>query len=282
LALPVRSKGGFLNGVSGTLNSLTFKAGKTGKNGDREWRKYSVVALITPDGGKPTEQFLDAGFLPEGVNVSKDGRTLDGAAAIEFDEDTQVYKFLSSMIDKGFPEDRLGDFKNYDGVAGTRATFIRVVDEEATKKLGKRVGKPGTKSAGKQFDRDNLLVSEIISVPELKAAKGAKKPAAPKPAKPAAAPAASAPAPAAEAAADDNGAGTDDIVKAILAKAGGTIEFGKFGASAVRYGLDNKMDAKAYGALREEIISDAYLAGAVDRGILTVVGEGKDRVLVAA
>lgn len=242
---------------------------------------YSGVAVILPDGGKPTEQFLSAGFLDAGFSISKDGRSIEGPGDYMVDTDTQLGKFIVSLVEgEGLrlPEELLGNLRNYDGIAGTRATFVRVVDEALTEKLGKKTSKKG-----KEFPREDLLVSEVLSLPDAKAAKGAaaKKTTAPKPAAAKAAPAAAPATPAAEAPAADAG-NTDEVVKAILTENKGTLEFAKLGAAAVRYGLNNKMDKNEYGALRETVISDEYLAGAVDRGVIAIAGEGKDRVLIAA
>lgn len=281
MALPFRrgGKGGFLNGVSGVINSLTFKAGKTGKKGDREWRKYSGVAVITPDGGKPTEQFLDAGFLDDGFDVSKDGRSIEGPGDYALDVDTQLGKFIVSLVEGDglrVPEAALGDLRSYDAIAGTRCTFKKVVDEEATKRLGMKKGKPGTKSAGKEFPREDLLVAEVLSLPDAKA-KGAKKTVAPK------TPAAKATAPAAPAPVDAGSAyDPDTAIKTIITEAGGTIEFGKLSAAAVRFGLKNKLPAPAYNALRDQVTNEEFLAGAVERGVIAIEGEAKERVLIAA
>lgn len=198
------------------------------------------------------------------------------------------------------PEALLGDLRNYDDVGGLRAKFKRVNDEDATKQAGfsaikkakglaaakaasdadlmaagKRKGKVGTKSAGKEFERDQLLIAEVISLPDAK--KGGKKPKAAKPAAEAAAPAADAPA-------TDTSSpeATDAILKTIVQGAGGTIEIGKLSAAAVRYGLKAKMDAKGYNALRDLVTGEEYLAGAVERNVIAIEGEGKERVLIAA
>ena len=292
MALPFKKPGGsFLNGVSGIINSLTFKLGKSGETKDgRPWQQYSGVVVITPDGGSPTEQYLHAGFLDDGFSVSsKDGRSIDGEGTYELDTDTPLGKFVVSLVDQGegkksVPEALLGDLRNYDGIAGTRATFVRVVDEEATKKLGKRKGKEGTKSAGKEFDRDNLLVSEVISLPEPK--KSGQKTTAPKAAKataPAAAPAAPAPAAVASTAAtadpDD-----DTELKAILEANGGTLDQGKLSAAAVRYAMKNQgvYNPKAREALRVKVMDEAYLAAAVAREAIAIEGDGASRTVILA
>lgn len=288
MALPFKKtgKGSFLNGVSGVINSITFKAGKKGKRDDgSEWQMYSGVALITPDGGKPTEQFLGAGFLDDGFSISKDGRSIEGPGTYELDVDTQLGKFVVSLVEgpgTRFADTTLGDLRNYDAVAGTRATFKKVVDEELTKELGPKKGKPGTKNAGKDFPREDLLVAEIISLPDPKKA-GAKPKTAPK-AKataPAAAPAAPAAAPA-EAAPAVNAGNPDETLQAIIAGNNGTIELAKLSAAAIRFGLKAKMDKKGYEALRDQLTGEEYLAGAVERGVIAIEGEGKERVLIAA
>jgi hypothetical protein len=224
---------------------------------------------VTPDGGKPTEQFLDAGFLDDGFTISKDGRSIEGDGEYQLDLDTQLGKFILSLVErdsgKTVPEELLGDLRNYDALAGLRVTFVRVIDEEATKKLGKSK----SKKTGKEYDRDNLLVSEVISLPDPKAAKGAKAKATPKAkaSAPAAAPAAEAPA------ADSALAGdVDEELKAVLGFVGGSTELSKLGAAAVRYAMKNqdKYDAKGREALRVRLVDEANLKAAEERGVIVL------------
>lgn len=295
MALPFRKRGGnggFLNGVSGVIKSIGFKANKTGKTKKgNTYTQYSGVVLVVPDGGEPVEQYLDAGFLYGDNTVSEDGRTIKGADVYTIDPDTQFGRFIASLVEgegNRLPEDLLGDCRNYDGVAGTRVTFARQVDEEATfnrgvYKLGakaKNMDRAAVIEAGKRVDKkdkskkfmlDNLLVAEVLAGPEPGAKSGAKKAAGSK---------AAASKPAAEPAAID----TDQADAALAAIVGGaadkTIARDKLSSAVLRYAVANKLSGAERDALRTLLASDEYLDSAVERELIVLDGEGKGQSIV--
>lgn len=288
--------GGFLNGVTGRIDAITFKAnstGKTKKGGD--WTTYSGVVTVTPDGGEAVEQYLDAGFLYGDNKISKDGRTIEGNDLYTLDSETQFGRFIFSLVegrDTGnfLTEDALGDGRNYDGVAGARVTFARVLDVEGTKargarilgankaknatdeqliEAGKRKVKKG-KSEGKSFMLDNLLVSDVVAGPE--PTKGGKKQKAAKPAAtaaPAAAPAA------------DMTEQADAALKAILGAAdNATLGADKLSNKFLRYAVNAGIGRDQMEPLRQFLVGDDYLKSAEDRELIVIKGEGKAREIV--
>src|SRR5262249_47512242 len=140
----------------------------------------SLKLAIQPDGADPVEQYAPAGFLYGNNAISKDGRTIEGSDNYSLDGATAAGQFIISLVETGgsrpanldrgnrFPQELLGDLRNYDAVAGTRVVFARVKDEAETKRRGQRVDK----KTGKAYDRDVLLVADVLALPE---AKGGKK-----------------------------------------------------------------------------------------------------------
>ena len=275
-----RGKGGYLNNTSGVIQKITFKLGKKGvsKKG-RPWQSYSAVALILPDGAtKAVEQYMNAGFLPEGNTVSKDGRTIEGTGVFGLDPDTQFYKFVVSLVEgegTRFPQERLGEFRNYEAVDGTRVTFSRVEDPEETKRRGPR----RDEKTGKDYPRDYLLVKEVLELPSEKKAAG-KKAASPK----AKATVAAAKAEAATVApAGDLTAQADEAIKSILTGVENRqIERGKLASAFIKYSLATNLEGKAREDLRKFLLSDEYVADAIMRDLIVVNGEGKSAVLILA
>lgn len=273
MAVPARSRstnGGYLNNTAGLIQKISFKPGKKGvSTKGRPWQSYSAVALILPDGAaKSVEQFLNAGFLPDGNTISKDGRSIEGTGDY-LDPDTQFYKFVVSLVEgegNRFPQDRLGDFRNFEPVDGTRVTFLRVEDPEETARRGPR----RDEKTGKDWPRDQLLIKEVLELPSEKKAAG-KKAASPK-AKAAVA-AAKAPAAAAAPAGDlteQADAALVGILQSIDTK---EIERSKVGGAFIKYALGAGITGPPRETLRKFLVTDDYATGAVDRGVVTL-GEG--------
>src|SRR6185369_4021870 len=106
-----------------------------------------MLLEITPDGAdEPNKRSL---YLGSGqfLKIEDDGKTLvsadeDGAPRL-YDQG-EVFKFIDSLEREGFPaESRFPDPTeekkiNFEGMIGWRIRLVNEVDEEATKKLGKR------------------------------------------------------------------------------------------------------------------------------------------------
>jgi hypothetical protein len=262
-----KSGGGFLNGVEGTIESYKFATKEfTSRKTGNEYTKLSVELVVTPDGAEDSvQQFLDAGFFyPDNQAVSEDGLTLqainDDGDVVDADspvlrEDSEFGQFVGSMIAAGFPEEELGVGVNFEPILGARVRFVRKVDEEATKKLGKRKGKDG-----KEYNRDLLLVDAVLGRAEQKAKGKAK--AAPKTA--------------AKGAKKAAAAGTDQLDAILIAvvedSKSGSVEQKNLAGAFVRHALKNGIAQEDRKALQAQIVDAAYLEDAAARGIVAYDG----------
>lgn len=290
MALPFKRPngggGGYLNGVTGTINAVEFAVNKTGltKRGD-SWTTISVALTVQPDGGDPVVQFLDAGFIYGDNAVSADKRSITGKDDYMLDTTTPWGQFVVSLVEREsgtvLPEDLLGDLRNFDRLVGTRVTLARVRDEDATlargaRKLGaaaktatreqildagKRVSKT---DATKSYMLDKLLVADVVALPPAKAARGGGKRSA--------APAAAAATPVSQGVAVDT-ATADAALMAILAAAkDGVLDRAKVGNAVLRYAVANKLPADDRDALRAMFQDDAYLTAAAARDVVILDG----------
>ncbi len=279
MPLPIRRPGkggGYLNNVAGVIQSIIFAPGKSGENEYGPWMQYSAKLTILPDGAeKATTQFAPAGFLRGNNTISKDGTRIEGDDAYSLEGNQPFGKFVVSLVEgegNRFPEERLGDLRSYDAVAGTRVVFERKPDAEETERKGKRTfeGRDGKEV---EVDQDVLLVKEVLALPNEKVVKGAK-----------ATKGASTPkgaATAAAAAADTDA--TDAALKAILGAAPNrTLSRSKVSSSVIGYAIKAELDGAAREAIRTQLSSDAYIADAVKRELIVVEGEGKTANLILA
>lgn len=280
--------GGFLHGVSGQITDYLFET-KKGEGAKGPWTSLSVKLTIKPDGAEPVDQYLNAGFLYGDNTVSKDGKTIEGQDSYTLRDDTQWGKFLVAVIEKGGEsvEAALGEGRDYSALIGIRLTFARIVDEDGTIEAGKRKlgavkAKTATREqlieAGKREDKkdkskrymlDNLLVSEVLALPEVKKG-GASKPAANKPA---------AAAPAAKAASTDTTTADAALTTILQGVAGQTLERAKINSAVVKYALNAKLSQADRDALRKTLMSDEYLDGAAERGLIVADGTGKSATI---
>jgi len=279
MPLPIRRPGkggGFLNNVAGVIKSIEFVGGNNGENEYGPWLAYSAKATIRPDGAeKDVEQYIPAGFLRGNNTISKNGRRIEGSDPYMLDGNTPFGKFVVSLVEgegTRFPEDRLGDLRSYEAVDGTRVTFERKVDEEETKRQGMRKY-TGTDGKEREVPRDVLLVKEVLALPDTKGGKGASKTTTGGGAKGAAV---------ATAAAADTDA-TDAALTAILSAAKDrTLSRSKVSSSVIGYALKAGLDGAVRESIRTQLSSDAYVADAVERGLIVVEGEGKAANLILA
>lgn len=248
--------GGFLNGVDGVIAGYAFesKDWPAKKKGGEGYTTLSAELLVLQDGAKePVKQFLQAGFLHDDVTISDDGLTLESendAPIILGDSD--FAKFIDSLEapasgDLKFTAFEGTEYRNFEAMVGTRVTFKKVVDVEATEKFGKRVAKTG-KSKGKEFNRDFLAVERILALPDGKKAKKVAKPATGKKTPP-------------PVEADDDAPDAKGALLAMLKEAKGkTIAVAQLSSAAVKYALSNDIEGDDREALREAVIDTDFLA----------------------
>lgn len=156
----IRGGGGFLNNVDGAITGYEF----TNKNVKGEKGKWIYfVPTIQQDGASDevTQHFFMGD--DEQYDVSKDGQTITSEDGVTVGKTVPFTLLIDSMIENGFDESTLPDLAGGDDLelsvlVGQRFRFVQVVDEKATKDLGKRKGTG--KHKGKEFNRTNTIVSK--------------------------------------------------------------------------------------------------------------------------
>lgn len=169
--------GGFLNGVDGVITSyrftdqspskdgpVDFKPGKhKGPDGKLKDNFHSLYFELhaRADGAKEEVQTsLFAGGYDD-YEVSEDGLTLtspDGGP-VSIGASTAAGIFITSIVEAGFDENEFDEDEttaNFEPIVGKRYRFVQRRNDEATKKLGKRVDK----KTGKAYDRNDLVVDQ--------------------------------------------------------------------------------------------------------------------------
>jgi len=189
-----KSGGGFLNGVDGVITGYTFtdefngepfKPGRDPKTGKERFHALYCVLSVRVDGAD--EDVTTTLFVggADDFEVSEDGHVLSSEEGRELGAGTAFAKFITSMVEAGFPEARLPeDSIDFTSIIGTRGRFIQRANEEDTKRLGKRKDK----KTGKEYARTDLVIDQVYELPadEAEAAPAPKakgKPAAGKAAK---------------------------------------------------------------------------------------------------
>ena len=294
--------GGYLNGVAFEINSIGFETKEFEGGKDGTYEKLSAVVNLTPDGGEPVDQFLDAGFLPDGCKLSKDSKTIEGEEFRELLDTTEFIRFVASAVENGFSEALLDDEdgRNFECMEGYRYVGNREKDREQQIRVGKsrlkkgvdpfgkkvpknanptdeeafEAGKRGVKKGehkGKLFDLDVLLGSKTLGKADgdAKPAKSSKSSTKTKQAEPE----------------DDTNDGPDtdrldEVLKAILAENDGTISRGKLQGAVVTWGAENSIAKAEREALREALYDEDYLNEAESRGIITYDADGKKQPIV--
>lgn len=180
-----RKSGGFLNGVDVTWTDYEFttefpgqkKAAK--KKGNDDFNPLYAVISVRLDGADEDEKTTLFAGSADDFEISEDGHTLtpvDDSVGLRGGTGWAI--FIGSLCEAGFDEKLLpdeGEPINYEAALGSRLHLIQQVNEEATKKLGKRKGKDG-----KEYNRQDLVVNKFIAAPgktavaPTKAAKGGK------------------------------------------------------------------------------------------------------------
>jgi hypothetical protein len=177
--------GGFLNGVDGVISGYQFtdefagEAFKPGKvNGKDKFHSLYCLLSVRVDGAD--EDVTTTLFVggADDWTISEDGHTLEPVEdGRELGANTSFAKVITSLVESGFPETNLPeDSINYEAIIGTRARFVQKVNVEDTKKLGKRKDK----KTGKEYDRMDLVIDQVYSLPGTQGAAATAPAAAPK------------------------------------------------------------------------------------------------------
>lgn len=292
--------GGYLNGKTGRINSTELEATKFegGKN-DEGYSKVSLVLDITQEGADDSvKQYLDLGFLPDGAKISKDKKSVVCEDDAPFRDDTEGIRFISSMVENGFPESDIaeGAGKRFDMIDGQRVVFMREKDRDQQIRVGKsRLLKKGKKNPtedeafeagkrevtkgehkGKKFDLDVLLVSKVLGADE---GKGDKKTSSKTSAKKTSAK---------ESEGDDETELDDDrkdeVLRALLTDAkDNTIPRKKIQGAITTWAVENDIEKPERDALAEALFDEDYLAEAADRGVCTYdTDEDKQPIVLVA
>lgn len=230
-----RGGGGFLKGVDGVItgyemtdqfNGNAYSAAKV--NGKVPFHSLYCVLSARVDGADEdvtTTLFVGAA---DDFEVTDDGHTLTPVEeGRELGANTPFAKLITSLVEAGFPETNLPeDSINFESIIGTRVRFEQRTDVEGTKKLGKRKDK----KTGKEYDRQDLVIDQVYSLPGTQTTAAPTKVAGKAPAAKAAGKTAKATAPA---------AGTDvaelaaETVTAIVVDADGSITKTKLGMKLI-------------------------------------------------
>lgn len=225
-----QQSGGILDDVDVMIKEMLFTTWDY--NGQQD-PQLALRLVYVEESGKETEQYYSAGKL-EHMVPSADGRACEAAVGSNktgLNDNCNAALFLKSIIEMGFPEDKIEEAESSTEVFEGTVVHLNAVAQK--------------KRAGLQNQdekvRTILLVTQIKQFPwedagNAQAAAGAKKPAqtgkvATPPAKASGKPAAAAPATNGNAALDDEAGAA---ILAVLAKNGGAVEFKKLGMQVFR------------------------------------------------
>lgn len=163
--------GGFLNGVSGTLVGYEFTDRFKGEKEAGEW-VYLVPSIMLDGADEPVDQHLFMGAAERYV-ISKDKQSITMAddSNVFIGGTTPTGLFLSTAVDKDtddaftsqLPDLSAGEPLELSAMVGQRFTFKQEVDEEGTRKRGKRV--VGTGKDKKEYNRTNTVIDAVLGAP---------------------------------------------------------------------------------------------------------------------
>lgn len=184
----IKSGGGFLNNVDGTLVRYEFTARFKGEKKDGKWVYF--VPYIKQDGSEDeVDQHMFLGAA-ERYTISDDGQelTMEDGSPVSFGASVPFGRFMNSLLTPagggdGFDEDKLPDLEGGDAlelsaIVDERFRFKQQIDEEATKKLGPRVVGAGKNK--REYPRTNVVIDAVLggaskSAGKAKATSGGKK-----------------------------------------------------------------------------------------------------------
>lgn len=179
--------GGRFNNCDGTLtgyeftDTFPFEAKNPRKGKKSDFRSLFGNLSARMDGAEEdTMEPMFAGSADD-FEILEDGKVLvpvDGSIGLR--ANVNWCRFIDSLVAAGFPEGMLADDEiRYEPIIGCRVRFVQRVDDEATRRLGKRKDA----KTGREYDRTYTAVETLYSLPGASTgagkAKGASKPAAP-------------------------------------------------------------------------------------------------------
>jgi len=289
--------GGYLNGVAFVINEVKMKFAEFEGQDDDANKKVTAAVKLTPDGGDEVEQFFDAGFAPDGMTITKDGKLkFEGTKRLSSNSDW--IRLVSSAVETGFPEAELDESEGADFsvLEGYRFIGQREKDPEQQKRVGRsrlkrgvdafgkkvsknakptdeeafEAGKRGVKKGehkGKLFDLDILLVKTVGKDGESSTKGKTSKATTSKASK-------------ATESDDDASDGPDtdrkdEVLIAVLKEHDGTLNRGNLQGRFVTWAAENDVEKPERDALRDAIYDEDYLNNAAERGIITYDSDEK-------
>lgn len=183
-------KGGGGGSVEGEIVDYTFMDTFPFADDDADEKENDNIYLLLvlrPDGVDEDDEenftkrslYLGSGKF---LRIEEDGKTLvssDDDGTPRLYDQGEVFKFVASLEEAGFPaearfpdpeEEKVIDLR---AMLGTRVRLANEVDEEATKKYGKRKVTKG-KHKGKEFNRTYTKVTKVLEIPDEENKKKAK------------------------------------------------------------------------------------------------------------
>lgn len=166
----IKKGGGFLNNVDGVLKGYEFTARFKDEKKDGEW-VYFVPQVLTDGADDPIDQHMFLG-ASEKYSISKDGQelTMEDGSPVTFGFSTPFGIFMDSLlnaaekanyaIEEDLPDLEKGEALSLESQVDKRFRFKQQVDEEGTKKFGKRVSGSGKNK--REYDRTNTIIDAIL------------------------------------------------------------------------------------------------------------------------
>lgn len=160
--------GGFLNNVDGVITGYEFTTEFPGGNKQKKGKNpdftplYMILSARVDGADEDVQTTLNAGNA-DNFEISDEGLTLVPVEeGFELSANSGVGKFITSLVEAGFPETNLPEDEiNFEAIIGTRVRFVQETNVEATKKYGKRKSKDGKR----EYDRQDLKVSNVLALP---------------------------------------------------------------------------------------------------------------------
>lgn len=166
----IKKGGGFLNNVDGEFKGYEFTKRFKGESKDGEW-VYFVPQVHTDGADEAIDQHMFLGGADR-YEVSDDGQELTMAdeSPVTFGFSTPFGIFMDSLlnaaekakvdIESELPNLEDGEPLSLASLIGRRFRFKQQVDEDGTKKFGKRVS--GTGKNKKEYDRTNTVIDAVL------------------------------------------------------------------------------------------------------------------------
>lgn len=172
-----RTGGGFLNDVDGRITDYEFTtefpgSGKTRRKSKSAFNSLYCVLSVRVDGAEEDVQTTFFAGSADDWEISDDGHTLTDSTddnGANLSSKVGWGLFLSTMVDKGFPEESLPENEvNFEAIIGWRVRFVQQVNEASTAKVGKRKDR----KTGKEYDRTDIVVAKVYEKEETRKGTG--------------------------------------------------------------------------------------------------------------